>query len=149
LGGDTGGRYLVMIPDLEGPGGAEVAENLRGLVTAMPTHVAINERAIRESMAEYDIGTLDEVQARQLAQVVSAQLVSWGTVRTGGPGLLADMKFIDSRSGDEILLDDVGGATPVELASNLFAGFERSVDGIRQASFCNDYLSSSQYAEAL
>lgn len=149
LGGDTGGRYLVMIPDLEGPGGDRVADELRALVTEMPTHAAINEREIRRSMAEYDLPSLDEITARQLAQVVSAQLVSWGTIRQTGASLVADVKFVDTRSGDEIVLDDVTAGTPQELAGEIFDRFQRSVEGIRQAVFCNDYLSSEQYRQAL
>jgi len=149
LGGDTGGRYLVMIPPFEGESGGQVANELRALVTGMATHAAISDGAIRRSMDEYDIETLDEITARQLAQQIQAQLVTWGSVRPGGAGLQADVKFIDTRSGDEIALDGIEGATPPALAAALFAGFENAVEGIRQAAFCNDYLSSNQYAQAL
>ena len=149
LGGDTGGRYLVMIPPLEGANGEEVANELRELVTAMPTHAAINHGDVREQMAEYDLETLDEISARQLAQVIDAQLVSWGTVRPTGAGLEADVKFVDTRSGDQINFAGVTGATPTELASAIFSQFERSVEGMRQAIFCNDYLSSQSYEQAL
>jgi tetratricopeptide (TPR) repeat protein len=149
LGGDTGGRYLVLIPDLQGPSGDRVAAELRTLVTGMATHAAISQGAVREKMAEYDIETLDEISARQLAQVIEAQLVSWGTVQQTGAGLQADVKFVDSRSGDEIALEAVEGASAPELAGAIFSAFQESVEGIRQASFCNDYLSSSQYDQAL
>lgn len=149
LGGDVGGRYLVMIPAFEGPSGAQVAEALRAQVTTMDTHVAINDAAVRGAMAEYDLEQLDEITARQLAQQVQAQLVSWGTVAQGGSGLTADVKFIDTRSGDEIQVDDATGATPVELAAAIFGEFQGAVEGIRQAAFCNDYLSSSQFDRAL
>jgi tetratricopeptide (TPR) repeat protein len=149
LGGDTGGRYLVMIPPFEGANGDEVANELRALVTAMATHAAINHADVRAQMAEYDVETLDEISARQLAQVINAQLVTWGSVRPGGAGLEADVKFVDTRSGDEITFDAISGATPTELASAIFSRFERSVEGMRQAIFCNDYLSSNNYEQAL
>ena len=149
LGGDTGGRYLVMIPPFAGPDGEQVANQLRELVTAMPTHAAINHRDVREQMAEYDVSTLDEVTARQLAQLIDAQLVSWGTTRSAADGLEADVKFVDTRSGDEIVFEGITGATPIELATNIFAQFERSVEGMRQAIFCNDYLASQSYERAL
>lgn len=149
LGSDTGGRYLVMIPAFPGPEGANVANELRGLVMNMTTHVAISDGSVKASMREYDLNELNEISARQLASIVGAQLVAWGEVEQSGAGLQADVKFVDSRSGDEIDIPGVSGATPPELAAAIFSNFERSVEGIRQASFCNDYLSSSQYEQAL
>jgi tetratricopeptide (TPR) repeat protein len=149
LGGDTGGRYLVMIPALEGPGGDRVANELRTLVTGMTTHAAINDREVRRSMSDYDLTELDEISARQLAQVIRARIVSWGEVRQGGAGLEADVKFIDTGSGDQIDVTGVTGGTPQELASAIFHSFTESMEGISQASFCNDYLSSDQYDRAL
>lgn len=149
LGGDTGGRYLVMIPDFEGPDGDRVAEDLRGYVSEMTTHTAINRGSIRSSMSEYDLESLDEISARQLASIINAYLVSWGTITPAGDGLEADVKFVDTRSGDEIVLEDISAATAPELAAAIFSSFERSVEGIRQAAFCNDYLSSNQYDQAL
>src|SRR5690606_30886220 len=102
LGGDLGGRYLVMIPALEGPSGGVVANELRALVTEMATHAAINDGEVRRVMGEYDLEELNEITARQLAQQIQAQLVSWGTVREGGAGLQADIRFVDTRSGDQI-----------------------------------------------
>jgi len=149
LGSDTGGRYLVMVPTFPGPDGATVANELRGLVMNMTTHVAINDGSVKASMQEYDLTELNEISARQLASIIGAQLVAWGEVQPGGAGLQANVKFIDSRSGDEINIPTVSGATPPELAAAIFSDFERSVEGIRQAAFCNDYLSSSQYDQAL
>jgi len=149
LGGDTGGRYLVMIPDLEGPSGDRVANELRALVADMPTHVSIADREVRAKMREFDLQQLDEITARQLAQQIRAELVSWGSLREGGDGLVADIKFIDTRSGDQIDVTGVSGATPRDLAAAIFGSFTESVDGIRQAAFCNDYLSSNQYEQAL
>lgn len=149
LGGDLGGRYLVMIPALEGPSGGVVANELRALVTEMATHAAINDREVRRTMSEYDLDELNEVTARQLAQQIRAQLVSWGSIQEGGLGLQANMRFIDTRSGDEIEVNNATGATPAELAAAIFTSFEESVEGIRQAAFCNDYLSSEQFDRAL
>ncbi len=149
LGSDTGGRYLVMIPSFPGPQGESVANELRGLVTNMATHAALSDRDVRAQMAEYELTELNEISARQLASIIGVQLVAWGEVRENGAGLEANVKFVDSRSGDEINVEGVAGATPIDLSSAIFASFERSVEGIRQASFCNDYLSSNQYEQAL
>jgi tetratricopeptide (TPR) repeat protein len=149
LGGETGGRYLVMIPALEGPSGDRVANELRTLVTGMTTHAAIADRDVRKSMSDYSLTELDEISARQLAQVIRARIVSWGEVRPGGAGLQANIKFIDTGSGDQIDVENVSGATPQELAANIFTSFTASMEGISQAAYCNDYLSSNQYDRAL
>jgi tetratricopeptide (TPR) repeat protein len=149
LGTDTGGRYLVMIPALEGPGGDRVADELRARVMETMTHVAINERDIRQSMARYELDRLDETTSRQLASLIRAQLVTWGEVRQTGTGYEADVKFIDTNSGDEIPVQGATGATTQELAAAIFASFTEAAEGIRLATFCNDYLSSEQYDRAL
>jgi tetratricopeptide (TPR) repeat protein len=149
LGTDTGGRYLVMIPAFAGPSGAQVAGELRGLVMDMATHVALSDREVRRTMSEYEVEELNEVASRQLASLIGAQLVFWGEVSQVGTGFEADVKVVDSRSGDEITLSDVAGATVPELAANIFVGFGRAVEGIAQAGYCNDYLSSNNFEQAL
>ena len=100
LGTDTGGRYLVMIPALEGPSGAQVANELRTLVMQMTTHVPLAEASVREKMREYSVAQLGEIEALQLAQLMEVPMVSWGTVRQAGPGFEADMKFVDVGTRD-------------------------------------------------
>lgn len=149
-GGSAGGRYRVLVPDLAGPSGDRVADQLRRLISSnMATHVSVGERDMRRAMSQYELQQLDEVTARQLAQQMNTQLVSWGEIEQSGAGLEADVRFIDVRSGDQIQLEDVTGASPNELAQAIYQGFERSMEGIRQAVFCNDYLSSEQYERAL
>lgn len=148
-GGASGGRYRVLIPDLTGPSGDRVADQLRGLISNMATHTSVGERDMRRAMGQYDLEQLDEITARQLAQQISAENVLVGTVQQGGAGLEADLKFIDVRSGDEIAIDDISAAGPNELAQAIFASVEGRVQGIRQAAFCNDYLSSQQFERAL
>ncbi|HET7276063.1 MAG TPA: tetratricopeptide repeat protein [Longimicrobiaceae bacterium] len=154
LGGEAGGRYQVLVPDLVATGATQDAadqtsEALRRLMTTMATHTSVSERALNQAMEQYEIEQLSEITARQLAQQVNVELVMWGTLASAGSGLQADVKFVDVRSGDEIVLEDVSGATPEALAQAIFTQFEQSVEGIRQAAFCNDYLSSQQFERAL
>jgi tetratricopeptide (TPR) repeat protein len=155
--GDTaaGGRYQVLIPGLVAADGSasregdQVANQLRGLVSNMATHTAVPEREIRRAMGQYEVERLDEITTRQLAQQMRAPLTMWGTVSQGGQGLQADVRFVDVASGDEIVLERLTGANPNQLAQAIFQGFESSIEGIRQAAFCNDYLSSQQYDRAI
>ena len=55
-----------------------------------------------------------------------------------------------STCGTEIVYRiGVTAATPVELGAAIFSEFAASMQGIAQAGFCNDYLSSSQFDRAL
>lgn len=151
----AGGRYQVLAPDLTATGGVtpdvagEVSETLRGLMATMATHTALSEQALFQAMEAYEITELSEITARQLAQQIEAELVMWGTVASGGAGLEADVTFIDVRSGDEIPIENVSAATPEALAQELFARFEGSIEGIRQAAFCSDNLATQQFERAL
>ncbi|CAN5842878.1 hypothetical protein BH23GEM6_BH23GEM6_09810 [soil metagenome] len=150
----TGGRYRVLIPGLVAADGAgsregdQVANQLRSMVSNMATHTSIADRDVRRAMSQYDVAALDEITTRQLAQQMNAQLTMWGTVQPGGQGLEADVRFVDVRSGDQIVLDDLTGANATQLAQVIFQRFESSIEGIRQAAACNDYLSSQQFEEA-
>ena len=148
-GGATGGRYRVLIPELAGPEGGRVAGQLRNLISEMATHTAVPEKDIKRAMSQYDLESLDEITTRQLAQQISAENVLWADIQQGGAGLQADVKFVDVRSGDEIVIEDVSGADARTLAQAIFGRVEQSVEGIRQAAFCNDYLSSQQFDRAL
>src|SRR5690606_10668835 len=147
--GASGGRYRVLIPDLAGPSGDRVADDLRSLISGMATHTAVAERDMRRAMGQYDLDQLDEITARQLAGQINVENVLVGTVEQGGAGLQADMKFIDVRSGDEISIDDVSAANANQLAQAIFASVETQIQAVRQAAFCNDYLASQQFERAL
>src|SRR5690606_31254335 len=118
---DFGGRVLVMVPDLQGPQGARVANELRRLITETTTHAAMNAEAIEAGMTRYQVTPemFDEVRARQLAPLIRARLVSWGTTTQSDGMLQADVKFIDPATGDEIEAD-ASAANAVELASAIF-----------------------------
>lgn len=148
-GGAAGGRYRVLIPDLAGPSGDRVADQLRRLVSDMATHTAVAERDMRRAMGQYELEQLDAITARQLAQQMQYENVLWGTISQGGAGLEADVIFVDVPTGDQIQLDDVTAADPNALAQAIYAEVDQTVEGIRQAAFCNDYLSSQQFEQAL
>jgi tetratricopeptide (TPR) repeat protein len=150
-----GGRFRVLIPALATEGGVaanvgeQVAQSLRQQVLDMPTHTSIDRREMQQAQRYFEVGELSEVTARQLAQEMNSQLVSWGTVREGGAGLEADIKFIDVRSGDEFYLPTLTAADPASLSTEVYAAFESQIEGIRLAAFCNDFLASEQFDRAL
>ena len=154
-GGSQSGRYRVLVPALPtgsgvaGDVGNDVADDLRSMISDMATHTAVSGREIRSAMRQNNVAQLDEVTARQLAQAINAEMVAWGTIQQNGGGLEGDLTFTDVRSGDQFLVEDVTGQNADQLAQAIFQSFEQKIQGIRQAAFCNDYLSSQQFEQAL
>jgi tetratricopeptide (TPR) repeat protein len=152
--GTTGGRYRILVPAFEAHGveprqAEAVANDLRGMIANMATHTSVPAGELRGTMRQHNVAELDAITARQLAQLMNAQLVSWGRLQPGGEGLVANVAFTDVASGDQIEIEGVTAANPRQLAQAIFAEFEQSVEGIRLAAFCNEYLASQQFDRAL
>ncbi len=152
--GAPGGRYRVLVSPLQTQGvadavGTQVANELRSMVAGMATHTAVPDREVRGAMRQHNVTELDQVSARQLAPQINAQGVLVGTVQPGGAGLESEVRYVDVPSGDEIVLQDVTAENPRALAQAIFQRFEASIEGIRLAQFCNDYLASQQWERAL
>jgi tetratricopeptide (TPR) repeat protein len=154
-GGGAGSRYQVMVPAPEIQGGVaerdaeRVANQLRNLVRDMERHTSVDPGVVNNAMRQFGVEQLTPITARQLAQQIGAQNVLYLQLSPGGAGLSADVQIMDVPSNDVIELEDVTAANANELAAAIFAGVQQTFQGISQASFCNDYLSSSQYDRAL
>lgn len=153
-GGDAGGRYRILVPAFEAQGvqprqAEGVANDLRGLIGGMATHVAVPAGELRGAMRQHSVENLDAITARQLAQLMNAQLVAWGSVQPGGDGLQATVTFTDVGSGDEIVVENATGANQRQLAQSIFQNMEQQLQGLAQAAFCNEYLASQQFDRAL
>jgi tetratricopeptide (TPR) repeat protein len=142
------GRTLVMVPDLIGPGGESVAGQLRTLISGMETHAAIAEASISERMAEFQMESLDSITAIQLAQIVRANLVSWGRTTEAPGGLAARVTFAQVGTSDAIVVEGTG-ANPAALATAIFENFRSSIEGVRLATECLDQLANDQFEQAV
>ncbi|MGH7457893.1 MAG: tetratricopeptide repeat protein [Longimicrobiaceae bacterium] len=154
-GTTPGGRYRVLIPSFEtatgvsAGAGEQVAAGLREGVVNMATHTAIPAAEQRAAMSYFQVSELTEVTARQLADEMQAQVLVWGTVSSGGAGLEANATVIDVGSGTEVELEPVSAADAGSLGQQVFGAFDRVIQSVRLAAFCNDFLASSQYQRAL
>jgi tetratricopeptide (TPR) repeat protein len=153
--GGTGGRYRILVPAFEAQGvqprqAESVANDLRNMIyNNMATHTAVPAGELTRAVRQHGVEQLDAITARQLAQVMNAQLVAWGTVQPGGEGLMANVTFTDVGSGDQITVDNATGANPRALAQSIFADMEQQLQGLAQAAFCNEYLASQQFDRAM
>jgi tetratricopeptide (TPR) repeat protein len=153
-GGAAGGRYRILVPTFEAQGvqprqAESVTNDLRSMISGMATHTAVPVGELRGALRQHNVESLDAITARQLAQVMNAQLVAWGTVQPSAEGLTASVTFTDVASGDQISVDNATGANPRQLAQSIFQRLESQLQAIAQAAFCNEYLASQQFDRAM
>jgi tetratricopeptide (TPR) repeat protein len=154
-GGDTGGRFRILVPTFEAQGvqprqAESVANDLRAIIYNQATHhTAVPVREIQGAQRQHGVAELDAITARQLAQVMNAQLVTWGSVQPGGEGLVANMTVTSVATGDQFEIEGATGANPRQLAQAIFASLNERLQGILMAGNCQDFLSTQEFDRAL
>ena len=149
-----GGRYRVLVPNLEPQGGANarfgenVAEQLRDMIDDMPTHAPVTESEVRTALRRFriDEDDLDCVRARQLAVQLGAELVMCGSY---DPANTVTASFVAARTGERFEVAPFQAARDRDAARRVFESFNSYVEQVRQTTFCLEYLGSQQYATAL
>jgi len=153
--GQDGGRYRVLVPGFAVEGVSQrdadqFASALRGHIEGMATHRAVPDRDTRDLLRRHDPAAMPlEIYARQAAPQVGARVIVLGDIRAGGAGLQTTPRVIDVTSGDELQLETITAADSRALASAVYQSFEQTMQGLRLAVFCNDYVSSQQFDLAL
>ena len=153
-------RFRVLIPDLRPLDGVnkgfgeKVADKLRDRISDLNTHTAVSEKDIKDALKRFDLKMegLTCVQARQLAQQMNYEVVlcaSFGGTKAQWD--IADIKFVDTNTGEEFLVDAVTSRDKMEeqAASDIVARFELFVEQTRVAVFCVDYAQSQQWDSSL
>jgi tetratricopeptide (TPR) repeat protein len=153
--GGTGGRFRILVPAFEAQGvqprqAESVANDLRTFIYNQSTHhTAVPAREIQGAVRQHGVGELDAITARQLAQVMNAQLVTWGSVQPGGEGLLANVTVTSVATGDQFEIEGATGANPRALAQAIFTSLNERLQGILMAGNCQDFLSTQEFDRAL
>ena len=150
-------RFRVLVPTLEARGGAKsdfgkkVAEQVAKQINALPTHIPVENKEVKDALRKYKIDEkdLDCIKARQLAVQINAELVMCGTVEPGASGNQVSAQFISARTGETFEVAAFPAAEPAQAAQHIYQSFENYVKQISLAAFCRDYLASQQYAQAL
>lgn len=148
------GPPQVLVPALTVQGvdekvGERVSAEIRDLMEDLGTHGVVSEDDLEAAMKRYRLEELDEITARQLAQQMNSQIVMWGVVQRGGAGLLADVRFIDVRTGDQLEVEDATGDDNDALAAAIVAQFSEKAEGLRLAVQCREQAAAQQFEGAL
>ena len=153
----SGSRFRVLVPALEKSGqvkgdfAKKVSELVARQINDLATHVPVEQKEFRDALKKYGLkeNELDCIKSRQLAVQIDAELVMCGTVEANGSGNQVSAQFISARTGETFEVEAFPATDPAQAAQHIFQSFESYVKQISLAAFCNDYLASQQWAQAL
>lgn len=157
---EVGGRMRVLIPNLwpqddaDDDFGEDLAEDLRDLLDEFATHRPIEYRDMRRALRRFDIDEedLNCIRTRQLANQMDGGLVFCGDYSPIGDEVYRITgSFVRVADGERFDVEPVEAAKDdhEDAARQIMGSFERFVDQLRAAQFCNDYYQSQQWDNAL
>lgn len=158
---DAGDRYTILVPWLAPQGGADndfgedVAKELRNLINDLHTHQTVDDRALRDARRKYDV---DEealsncITARQLAMQENWQLVVCGEyTEMGNRQVEVAARFVGAANAEEFVVPTftANERDPRQAAQQMLQSFDQWQTALRHSVFCNDYIQSEQWEQAL
>lgn len=158
---EPGGRFRVLVVplacrDLDKKFGEKVAEELRSNLEDFSTHAPIPENEYKRALKRYEVKEeeLNPIKARQLANLMGAQVVYYGACVPSGTSYQVDAGFIDVSTGDEVnapelKISDKSDESVARVAQASIGAFEKQVRFVRARQFCADYVNSQQPDNAL
>ena len=158
---EPGGRFRVLVVPLESDAldkkfGEKVAEEIRERLQEFSTHVPVPKKEFERAMKRYEVkwDELNAIKARQLANLMGAQVLFYGTVKPSGALYELEASFIDSKTGDEVAVPavtirDKKDESVESVADAAIQAFEEQVRFVRARAFCAEYVGSQQPENAL
>lgn len=152
-----GGRFRVLVPDLERQGnvsekfGRQVADEVRKLINGLPTHAPVEKGDLNKMLKQYNLKEKDLtcITSRQLAAQSGVELVMCGTYAQADGGMEVSATFIVARDQHTFDVEPFTAANPKEAAAHIFASFESYVNQLRLTAFCHEDLEREDWASAL
>lgn len=154
------GRFRVLVPDFRPQDGADrrfgerVAERVGRLIDQYDTHQPVPSREYQQALRQHSLNRqeVDCITARQLANLINAQLVMCGTYAPSGDGFQveAEVFAVGQDESFEVSATTVpsrNGEDPA--AQHINSDFGRYVQQTRVAQFCRTYYESQSWDQAL
>jgi tetratricopeptide (TPR) repeat protein len=157
----AGDRIAIVVPNLAPQGGADngfgedVADELRDRMRDLERHHAVSEGDIDDARKQFDLAREDLyncVSARQLAMQKNWGLVLCGSYEPAGDRQVqVTANFIGSQTGDtfEVPAFTVSERDPDQAAQQILQAFDRYENQLRRTVFCQQYMESEQWDQAL
>jgi tetratricopeptide (TPR) repeat protein len=158
---EPGGRFRVLVvplecTELDKKFGTKVAKEVRDALEDFSTHAPIPENEYKRALKRYEIkeDELNAIKARQLANLMGAQVVYYGTCTASGASYSVEAGFIDVKTGDQVDLlalsiNDKSDESVERIAVASVDAFQEQVRFVRARQFCADYVGSQQPENAL
>jgi tetratricopeptide (TPR) repeat protein len=158
---ELGERIIILVPNLapqEGLRdrfGQQVARELRSQIENLHTHQTVSDRDLRDALRRYNLsgGDLYEcIRARQLAMQQDWGLVVCGNYENAGDGQVrVNASFVGSHSGETFDVEPftVAERDPRGAAQQILQTFDRWQTQLRHTLFCQQYMESEQWDQAL
>ncbi|KPK80816.1 MAG: hypothetical protein AMS25_08750 [Gemmatimonas sp. SM23_52] len=158
---EPGGRFRVLVVPMESSAlhrrfGEDVAEEISERLADFATHAPIPEREFERALKRYEVKQeeLNAIRARQLANLMGAHVVFWGSVRAAGRAYEVEASFIDVATGEEVpvptvTIADRSDESVRQVTDAAIDAFETQVRFLRARQFCAEYVNSQQPENAL
>ncbi|NIN72064.1 MAG: hypothetical protein GTO46_09135 [Gemmatimonadetes bacterium] len=158
---EPGGRYRVLVIPFESRAldrrfGDKVADEIRERLDDFPTHAPVEEKDYKRALDQYDLEDeeLNAIRARQLANLMGAQVLYFATLEAVDGAFEVRGTFIDVRTGDEVpvppvRVSDRSDESRDRVVDATIAAFEEQVRFVRAQQFCAEYVESHQLENAL
>lgn len=157
----TGDRITILVPNLAPAGGArdnfgeDVANELRELINGLHTHQTVSRRDMDRARKDFDLSWEDLyncISARQLAMQRNWGLVLCGSYEEVGNGQVrVNASFVGSQDGQsfEVPTFTISEREDRQAAERILETFDRFQTQLRHTVFCQQYMDSQQWQEAL
>ncbi len=158
---EPGGRFRVLVVPIESSAldrkfGEKVAKEISSRLAEFPTHAPVPEKEFGRALKQYEVKReeLNAIKARQLANLMGAQVVFYGSLSESGGAYDVSAGFIDVKTGDEVQVPpvrirDKNDRAVQSVAAAAIKAFETQVRFVRARQFCADYVGSQQPDNAL
>lgn len=154
------GRFRVLVPDFRPQEGADrrfgerVAERVGRLIDEYDTHQPVPNREYQQALRQHDLDreNVDCITARQLANLINAQLVMCGTYTEGSDGyaVQAEVFAVGQDESFAISPTTVPQRNGEDTAAEHINGdFGRFVQQTRFAGLCRTYYESQAWDSAM
>lgn len=160
LAAQDGGRFRVLIPyftpleNAKDGFGKDASKELREMMSTLATHVAMEERAIKDEVKRFDMKMEDLtcITTRQLAAQINVPVAICASyTQNPDKSWSVDAEVWDIAAAESFPIDQITVAEKDAkgAARHIFEQFDRYSTTVRSAAICNDYYASQQFENAL
>jgi len=158
---EPGGRFRVLVVPLDCTAldkkfGEKVSKEISKQLEEFSTHAPIPENEYKRALKRYEVKQeeINAIKARQLANLMGAQVTYFGSCTPAGTQYQVDAGFIDVSTGDEVEVPQIAVADKSDesvksVADASIVAFQEQVRFVRARQFCADYVGSQQPENAL